>query len=143
MGSSGTIEHLGVISEIGDKMIKVDVMPEQACGGCHAKGSCSIGSNAEKTVEVLPSPGEYYSVGQQIKVVLDQSLGIKALVIGYLFPFIVVLAMLITLTSLEVNEGIAALLSLAALVPYFAGLTFYRDRLKKEFSFRLKKINTS
>ena len=142
MGSSGIIEHLGVISEVSGSIIRVSVTPESACGSCRARGSCSIGGNDEKVIDVLPSPGETYSPGEQIKVILEQTLGIKALVLGYLLPFLVVLAILIILTVLGVNEGMAGLLSLAILAPYYLCLAFFKERLKKKFSFRLQKIVT-
>jgi positive regulator of sigma E activity len=142
MGSSGIIEHLGVISEVSGSIVRVSVTSEPACGNCHARGSCSVGGNNEKVIEVLPPPGEKYSPGEQIKVILEQTLGIKALILGYLLPFLVVLANLIILTVLGVNEGLAGLLSLAILVPYYLCLAFFKDRLKKEFSFRLQKIVT-
>jgi positive regulator of sigma E activity len=140
MSYSGTIEHVGVISGISEKTIRVSVMPESACGSCRAKGSCSIGNNGEKTIDVPRPPGETYHTGEQINVVLEQSLGMKALGLGYFLPFLAVLSFLILLTSLGLNEGLAGVLSLAVLVPYYTALSFFRDSLKKEFSFRLRKI---
>jgi sigma-E factor negative regulatory protein RseC len=140
MSYSGTIEHVGVISGISEKTIRVSVMPETACGNCRAKGSCSIGNSGEKTIDVPRPPGETFNTGEQINVVLEQSLGMKALGLGYFLPFLAVLSFLILLTSVGVNEGLAGLLSLAVLVPYYTGLSFFRDSLKKEFSFRLRKI---
>ncbi|MFP4366250.1 MAG: SoxR reducing system RseC family protein [Bacteroidales bacterium] len=141
MGSPGIIEHLGVISEIGDNLVKVHVTPESACGNCRAKGSCSLGSEDEKTIEINTSQGESYFVGEKIKVVLEQSLGMKALGLGYFLPFIIVLTILIILTSLDVSEGLAGLLSLATLMPYYVSLTLFKKVLKRQFSFKLKKCN--
>ncbi len=140
MTSSENIEHIGIISHISDKLVKVSILPESACGNCRARGSCSIGDTNEKTLEVFCSSGENYSVGEQIKVVMEHSLGIKALGLGYLLPFLIVLVQLILLTALGINEGMAGLLSLAILVPYYITLSYFKESLKKEFSFRLKKL---
>ncbi len=140
MASSETIEHSGIISDVSDKLIKVSVMPESACGNCRVRGSCSIGDKERKTIEVFPQQGETYSVGEEIKVVLEQSLGMKALVLGYIVPFLVLMFILTVLISLGLSEGLAGLLSLLSLAPYYYGLSFFRDRLKKEFSFRLRKM---
>jgi positive regulator of sigma E activity len=140
MGSSGTIEHFGVITEVGDNIVRVSVMPESACGSCRARGSCLAGGNNERTIDAFRSPGENYSAGEHIKVILEQSHGMKALVLGYLLPFLFVLTGLVIMTSLGMNEGMAGLVSLAILAPYYLGLTFFKDRLKKEFSFRLQKL---
>jgi positive regulator of sigma E activity len=140
MGSSGTIEHLGVIREVNDTIIRVDVVTDTACRGCRAKGSCSIGGNNERIIDVARSAGDNYYPGEKIKVVLEQSLGIKALGLGYLLPFLVVLTVLITMTGLGANEAFAGLISLAALIPYYTCLAFFKGRLRKEFSFSLQKI---
>jgi positive regulator of sigma E activity len=140
MAAPGSIEHKGIISEVGDKLIRVSVKPESACGNCRARGSCSLGSDDERIIEVFTSPGDNYFVGEQIGVVIEQSLGMKALGLGYVLPFLVVMTILIILSCLGVNEGLAGILSLAALAPYYFGLTFFKKGLKKEFSFRLKKL---
>ena len=140
MGSSGTIEHFGVVMEVGDNTVRVNVMPESACGSCRAKGSCLAGGDNERVIDAFRSPGVNYSAGEQIKVILEHSHGIKALVLGYLLPFLLVLTGLVIMTSLGINEAMAGILSLAILAPYYLGLTFFKDRLKKEFSFRLQKL---
>ncbi len=140
MGSSGTIEHLGIISEVNDKLVRVSVLPESACGSCRVRSSCSIGETGERVIEVLRRNGDSYSEGEEIRVILEQSLGLKALVIGYILPFLVVMFMLILLTSLGLSEGFAGLAALLSLIPYYAGLSFFSDKLKKEFSFRLQKL---
>ncbi len=140
MGFSGTIEHLGVINELGDTFVRVKVKAEAACGNCRAKGSCSIGAGGERTIEVARKPGDNYSSGEPIKVVLEQSLGMKALGLGYFLPFLLVLVMLATMTTIGLNEGMAGLLSLSSLIPYYLFLGLFREKLKKEFSFRLRKV---
>lgn len=140
MRPSGTIEHLGIISEVSDNLVRVSVLPEAACGSCSVRSSCSIGETGEREIEVFRRKGDSYSTGEEIRVILEQSLGLKALVIGYILPFLVVLFMLILLTSLGLSEGFAGLVALLSLIPYYTGLSFFRDKLKKEFSFRLQKL---
>jgi sigma-E factor negative regulatory protein RseC len=140
MASSGTVEHLGVISAISRNLIRVNIVQESACGHCKAKGSCSISEFSEKTIDITSPQTNSYRVGEEIRVVLEQSLGIKALGLGYLLPFLVLLIILVTLISFGINEGLAGILSIASLGPYYLGLWLYRDNLKKEFSFKIKKL---
>jgi sigma-E factor negative regulatory protein RseC len=140
MSSSQSVEHLGVIKEITDKLVRVSIIPESACGSCHARGSCSVSETGDKTIEVSILPEDKYSVGEEIKVVLRQSHGIKALALGYVLPFFILLGTLISLTSLGFSEGLAGLVSLLSLAPYYLGLSFFRERLKSEFAFSLKKL---
>ncbi len=139
MVSSGIIKHSGIISEITGKTVKVRVRPEAACSGCRARGSCSIGENEDRIIEVFTSPDEQYRTGEKITVLLEQSHGLKALALGYIVPFLILMTVLTTLVSFGVNEGLAGILSLLSLVPWYGGLSFFRHRLKREFSFRLQK----
>ncbi|MGF1584374.1 MAG: SoxR reducing system RseC family protein [Bacteroidales bacterium] len=140
MASSGTVEHLGIISEISRNLIRVSIVQESACGHCKAKGSCSISDSSEKTIDITSPQPDSYRVGEEIRVILEQSLGIKALGLGYILPFFVLLFILVTLVSLGINEGLAGILSIVSLAPYYLVLWYFRDNLKREFSFTLKKL---
>jgi positive regulator of sigma E activity len=140
MASSGTVEHSGVISAISNNLIRISIAQESACGHCKAKGSCSIGEFSEKTIDIMDPQSNNYRVGEEINVILEQSLGIKALGLGYLLPFLVLLITLATLVSAGINEGLAGILSIASLGPYYLGLWFFRDNLRKEFTFKIKKL---
>jgi len=68
---------------------------------------------------------------------MKQSLGNFAVFLGYILPFLVLLATLIISISAGLSEGIAGLLSLGILVPYFFVLYQLRSKLSKKFSFQL------
>jgi positive regulator of sigma E activity len=141
MASPETFEHLGIVCDVSDNLVKVKVMPEQACGNCRAKGSCSLNESGERTIEAYRKNEDTYSAGEKVRVKLERSLGIKALMLGYLIPFLITLLVLIFLIAGGINEGIAGLLALVSLVPYYFILSLFKDSLKKEFSFRLEKCN--
>jgi sigma-E factor negative regulatory protein RseC len=65
-------------------------------------------------------------------------LGYRALLLGYLLPFILLLVTIIVAVQLTGNEGFAALLGVIIMVPYFALLYRFRESIKKRFEFRLK-----
>ncbi len=140
MSSSDIIEHTGIVTHVNDKSVKVSVISKSACGHCHARSSCSLGSTDKKEIEVTNVKSESFVTGEEIKVVLEQSLGLKALTLGYLLPFIILLSVLIITISIGVNEGISGLLALVSLIPYYICLSRFRESLKKEFAFRLKKM---
>jgi sigma-E factor negative regulatory protein RseC len=140
MSSAVTVEHSGIIKAISNKLVSVSIMQQTACGNCKARNSCYMNDDSEKIIDVALSPGDNYSVGEEIKVILRQSLGMKALGLAYVLPFLVLFTTLVLLVSLGFNEGPAGLLALSSLVPYYLGLSFFRDSLKKEFSLSLKKL---
>ncbi len=134
------IEHLGRIESIKGDLIKVNFITQSACASCHAKGACSAADMQEKEVEII-SPGFHAKKGEQVWVVLKQSLGFRALFLGYILPLILLLVVLLSFTPIFGSEGKAGLAALAALVFYYSGLYLFRNKIDKQFNFTLRKIN--
>ncbi|MBP6871744.1 MAG: SoxR reducing system RseC family protein [Bacteroidales bacterium] len=135
--ASDTIIHPGVIDHIeGDKAF-VKILSQSACGSCHAKGMCTVAEVEEKIVEVGINPGAAHKEGDAVMVRMDESLGRKAVWMGYGLPFIILMSSIVIFLSVLNNEGLAALLSIAMLAPYYLVLYLMRGRLHKEFRFRI------
>lgn len=91
----------------------------------------------EKEIEICDYKGDYVP-GQEVSVILQESMGFKALLYGYLLPFILILVVLISLYAITGNELAAGLSSVAVLIPYYIILYFYRGHLKNIFKFELE-----
>ena len=61
--------------------------------------------------------------------------GNKAAVLAYLIPIILLLAVLFVCLGLGLSEGLSALISIVALIPYYIILYLRRDNLKKKFEY--------
>jgi len=138
MGKNARIEHKGVISEIRDNMILVDLSVQSACAACHAKGVCG-GDSEQRTIEIKTDK-KSFDIGEIVNVIMKESLGMKALFLGYLLPFAVVVAALFVFLGVGLPEGVSGLLALASMLPYYIGLYLFRDRIKREFNFDIEKI---
>ena len=132
-----TIIHPGVIDKVEEGKIFVKILSQSACFTCHAKGMCSISEVEEKIIEIDHVQPHGYKEGDQVMVGLEESLGRKAVMLGYVLPFVIFVVSIIVLITLIHHEGIAALISLLLLVPYYLSLYLMRHRLKKEFRFRI------
>ncbi|PLX24147.1 MAG: Fis family transcriptional regulator [Marinilabiliales bacterium] len=139
MSNTKSIEHKGRIDSIEGHKISVNFLAMSGCASCHAKGVCTVADMKEKSVEVYDFTGQY-AVGEEVSVTLKQSLGFRALLLGYVLPFVLVLFVLIALTAITNNEAIAGLSSLSVLVPYYLILFFLRDKIRKKFTFTIDKI---
>ncbi len=133
------IEHLGRIDAVTPNDIRVVITSQSACASCHAKGACSASDVSEKIV-VVSKTNHNFLVGETVKVLLKQSLGFKALFLAYILPFIVVITALFSLSSF-VSEGIAGILALLSLIPYYAILYFFKNKISKQFNFDIEKIS--
>ncbi|MEE4198299.1 MAG: SoxR reducing system RseC family protein [Bacteroidales bacterium] len=140
MSDSKSIEHKGRVESINGNQIKVRFLAQSACASCHAKGVCSAADLQEKEIDVIDQ-SDQYQVGETVNVILRQSLGFKALWLGYVVPFILVLSFLIILSILTKNEVISGVGALGILIPYYTLLYFRRDRVRKQFTFTLHKID--
>lgn len=135
--SKATISHKGVVQSIANNIVKVSIINMSACSSCHAKGACSASDMQEKIIDAN-SGGRAYNVGDQVVLVGKESMGFKALFLGYLLPFLLVLITLIVGTSISLKESVAGLVALATLIPYYGGLYIFKDKIKKSFIFEIQ-----
>jgi len=129
--------HSGFISRINSNTLYVNIVSQSACSGCHAKGFCSVAEQADKEVEITDFKKDY-QVGQEVTVVMRESDGLKAILIGYFFPFLVLIVSLFTTISLTGDEITGALVSIGMVVLYYGILYLSRNKLQKSFRFELK-----
>ncbi|MGK7396698.1 MAG: SoxR reducing system RseC family protein [Candidatus Cyclobacteriaceae bacterium M3_2C_046] len=142
MSFSNIIEHQGVVKDISAKIIKVSIVNTSACVSCQVKSACAVSEVDNKIIEVANGQGnnyQQYAVGDKVKVQFDNSLGFKALFLGYILPFIVLFTTLIVVSAITGQEGLAGLIALAVLVPYYLSLILFNQKLKSTFTFRLSK----
>ena len=140
MTNKSDIEHLGRIESILGDQVTVNFITQSACSSCHAKGACSASDMQEKEIK-LKYPGFNIKTGDQVWVILKQSLGFKAVFLGYILPLILMLVILVTLTPVLESEGKAGLSSLGSLVIYYATLYIFREKIDKQFIFTIKQIS--
>jgi sigma-E factor negative regulatory protein RseC len=127
------INHDGIVKENSGKSVIISISSSSACSGCHAKGSCGSLGNEEKMVIVDGS----YNVkpGDHVTVMMMQSMGFRALFLGYVLPFILVIALLAILVSRGYTELTAGASAIASLIPYYLLLFFFRKKTSAETEF--------
>ncbi|MHC1775149.1 MAG: SoxR reducing system RseC family protein [Lentimicrobium sp.] len=131
------IAKTGVVDHLDDKNIYIRIVSVSACASCESKGSCSTAESTEKLIEVDRNHSPDIKPGQQVKVSMNSRNGTLAVILGYGMPFIILIIALVVLTNF-MSEGIAGLISISLLLPYFAGLYFFRNRLKRQFRFTIE-----
>ena len=132
------IDHAGVIERIEGDRAQVRIVSESACAACHAKGVCGAADQEEKYIDVdLPDPG--FHEGDPVRVEVARNLGIKAVGLGYIYPFLLVMVVLIGLLTAGMTELRAGLAALISLLPYYLLLFLFRRKIGSTFTFSLKK----
>ena len=128
-----TISHEGVVTKITDDELEIKILAQSACAACHAKSACGMGEQAEKILTVPRPKDRDFRLHQSVNVKMAVGQGNKAAVLAYLIPIVLLLAVLFACLGLGMNEGLAALIAIVALIPYYIILYLRRDKLKKKF----------
>ena len=138
MKNEETISHEGIVTKITDDELEIKILAQSACAACHAKSACGMGEQAEKILTVPRPKGRDFALNQKVNVRMAIGQGNKAAVLAYLIPIVLLLAVLFVCLGLGINEGLAALVSIIALVPYYIVLYLKRDQLKKRFEYSIE-----
>ena len=135
------IKHDGIIIALNeDGTALVRIIQTSACAACKAKAMCASAESAEKEMTVVLLGDEQWAVGNEVEVMVQQKMGWKAVVLAYLLPFFVMLAvMLIGNAIWAVREEILGTVALCAMAMYYLVLGLFKDKLQKEFSFTARK----
>lgn len=135
------IEHVGIIEQIDGDVAHVKIENVSACASCHAKGACTAADQEEKFLDV-PLHGSQYKKGDPVYVQIAKRLGFRAVAFGYVYPFLLLMAVLIGTLAAGVGELQAGTFALFSLVPYYLGLYLFRKRISTIFTFSIKKTFT-
>ncbi len=136
------VKHPGVVVKTGPDEVEVMILAQSACAACHAKGACTMADMKEKMVKIKPENSQHFSVGQQVVVSMKQSMGLKAVLLGYILPFVVMVFTLAGLIGMGFSEGKAGLTSLLVLVFYYVLLFIFRSFIEKSFEFTVSEIDS-
>ena len=134
-----TIDHEGIVDQIEGDIARVRILSQSACASCHAKGACSAADQEEKIMEI-PFQSISLKIGERVRVMVARRMGLKAVAVGYIYPFLLLMMVLVGLTAAGLDELKAGLVALASLLPYYLGLFIFRHRIGSKFSFSLQKL---
>ena len=137
MKNAETISHEGIITKITDDELEIKILAQSACAACHAKSACGMGEQAEKILTIPRPKDKDFTLSQKVNVKMAIGQGNKAAVLAYLLPIILLLAVLFVCLGFGLNEGLSALISIVALIPYYIVLYLRRDQLKKKFEYNI------
>ena len=135
---STKISHSGVVESIGYDCVHVRIVQTSACAACKVAGYCNAAESKEKVVDVYCSDSKLYKAGQQVIVSTSGQVAVRALLLGFGMPFVVLITVLFVVLQLTGSEGMAALCAIGALVPYYGLLWLMRDRVRQKLVFSIE-----
>ena len=129
------ISHTGKVVEMTPEFTTVEILSSSACSACHAKGLCGMSEEKVKAISVPTDPYATWNIGDEVNVMLKQSMGLKAVWISYVIPLIILMILILTLSAVRVGEVYAGLISVGGIALYYMAIYLMRDRLADEFVF--------
>ena len=136
--SKNEISHIGRVKEMTPESTVVEIISSSACSACHAKGLCGVSEEKVKEIEVPTDPYATWNVGDEVRVMLRQTMGLKAVWISYVIPLLILMILILTLSAVKLHEALVGLVSVCAVAVYYLVIYLMKDRLAKDFVFYLK-----
>ena len=119
--------------------MRVVVSQQGACDGCHAKGVCGE-KGKERVIDVVTPHAAEFSVGERVIVaLLNRNMAYSSVVWAYLLPLVVLLVALFGMKAFGASDGTSALVAIAAIALYYAGLYIFRNKIDKKIEFTIIK----
>ncbi len=137
--TAGEVSHKGNVVSVGKDKVSVQIVSESACSACHAAGLCGAAESKKKIVEVPVYAGQSYSLGQEVEVCLARKMGLKAVLLSYVIPLLILLILVLSLSGFGLGELTCGLASIGGIAVYYLILYLCRDRLAEGYAFYIRK----
>ena len=133
------IRHKGVVLTTDGEKAHVEILQTSACAACKAKHMCMSAESQQKIIDAVML--EPLKAGDEVEVIVREHLAWKAVLLAYIMPFVVMVGVIAVLDFLtDWSESLIGTLSLCAIALYYIGLSMFKHRLQKQFSFTARKI---
>ena len=134
-----SIRHEGIVESVTDDSVRVKIVQTSACAGCKVASHCSTAEAKEKVIDVLGvSDTSRWKVGDSVVVTTQSTMAGKALMLGFGLPLMLMLVAFAVTRAAGGSEGLAALIMLGSLIPYYICIWACRKHISKSISFRIE-----
>ncbi len=142
-GEDGAVQvcaqQAGVVVRTAPQWVEVRIEVPSACHSCQAGAVCGFNSKKPRLVTIACNGAQHW-VGEQVEILAHPSQGLRAALWAYCFPFLLLVAAILLALGLGASQGLAALVGLLLLVPYFFLLHAFSGRLGRRFSYRIQSV---
>lgn len=129
----------GIVRKLEGSKVWVEIVVSSACGGCAARSLCNISEKKNELVEAVNLAGEEFSIGETVQIQMMQKLANKAVILGYLLPFVILVAGLFVCYALTHIEWLSVLVAVVLTAIYYVVLKMFDKRLARQFTLYVSK----
>ena len=132
------ITHEGIVLSTDGTMAHIQIVQSSACSACKAKAMCSSSESQSREMDALML--EPMVPGDRAVVEVREHLAWRAVLLAYILPFVVMMVVIAVLElTTGLDEAVVGTLSLCAIALYYIGLSVFKHRLQKQFTFTARK----
>lgn len=131
-----SIIQRATIIKIENGQLFLSICRPEACGACKAQSACASSGGGKEIV--LEDDGRDRKVGDELTLKITHSQGFKAIVLAYLVPVALIVALLVGFQSLDTSEIVAGGVTLALVAVYFIILRIFRNKLETELTIEIE-----
>lgn len=135
--SGNEMRHEGIVKSVDADSVTVDIPVSSACAECHARSVCGSDAGQERTIHILRKDDGTYRPGDKVVISITKEIGMKAVLLAYVFPFVILLVLLLTLPLVLESELIAGIVCIGVLVLYYLILAAFRKKIDSGFRFNI------
>lgn len=139
MENQDNICREGIVRDIKDREVLVEIIVSSACSGCHAKSICIPSDRRKEKIWAQNLENEHFEIGETVNIALETSAGNKAVILAYVLPLIVLLVLMFTTFVITHKELLSVAVSVVGVIVYYLILRFFNSKLDKEINFSVKK----
>lgn len=133
------VSHKGHIVALGKDSVSVEILSQADCASCHASTLCGLSESKKKLVEVPVKGLGQYEIGQEVEVCLAKKAGMKAVLLSYVLPVLILLILILSLSMIGIGELASGVISILGVAAYYFVLFLFRDRLAEGYEFYIRR----
>ena len=133
------ISHSGIVTAIAPNSVSVNMQVISACATCEGHNDCQFSESNNKEVTINTPHWKSYTIGEQVMVHVSHKQSANAIILAYVLPATIIIAMVVILSYIRLNEMIIATISIFSIIIYMLILYCFRKRLQKKFTFSISK----
>ncbi|MCQ2279374.1 MAG: SoxR reducing system RseC family protein [Bacteroidales bacterium] len=138
--NNSEVSHEAIVQSVDGIDVTVKMTVSSACAACHAKGLCGVSESEEKLVVAKNFSAAQFATGEKVRVELRQTLAVKAVIICYLLPLVVLLVAFFLMYLVCSIEWLNVLAALSATALYFFFVWLFHEKIEKNVTFIVSKI---
>jgi len=131
------VSHTGVVTNISDKDIEIEILSSGSCGSCNIKAACGMSEMKEKHIVVPKPKSKEFIVGQPVKVSMTARQGGKAAVYAYLIPALLMIFTILIISMFKLADWISAVAGIGMVAVYYVVLFLFRGKIREKFEYEV------